>query len=97
MQDMQTATTLSDIRFIKDVAVGSVNPNIPFSDAEREAQVALLNRCLGEHPRGVIIGADIQIGRYMVGQHELTMQRTIYHVGFRRKPVWLEGLQGGHR
>lgn len=95
MYEKERALPLAEVRFVKEVSVGSVNPNLPFSDTEREAQVALLNRCLNEHPRGTIIGTDIHIGRYIVGQHELTMQRTVYHVGFRRKPVWLENEREG--
>lgn len=81
--------TLSDIRFVKDVVIGSINPNNPIADEAREEQVAVLNRCLEDYPKGVILGSDITIGRYMLGQHELTMQKTTYHIGFARKPVWL--------
>ena len=35
---------LEDLTYIKTVTVGSINPNLPFSDQERENQVALLNR-----------------------------------------------------
>lgn len=83
-------TELSEIRFIKMVTIGSVNPNNPLSEESRRAQVALLNRCLSDYPRGVIIGKDIAIGRYMIGEHELTMEKTTYHVGFSRRPAWEE-------
>jgi len=86
----QTKPDLSDFRYVKGVSVGSVNPNALLTDEGRDAQLALLNRCLNDHPRGVIIGKDIAIVRYMLGEHELTMQRTIYHVGFPRKPTWME-------
>ncbi len=82
-------STLSEVRFVKDVTVGSINPNNPISDAAREDQMIMLNRCLNDYPRGVILGSDITIGRYMLGQHELTMQKTTYHVGFARKPSWV--------
>lgn len=82
--------TLSDIRYIKLVPVGSVNPNNPLSDQSREQQVAILNRCLNDYPKGIIIGKDITIGRYMIGDHELTMEKITYHVGFERKPAWEE-------
>jgi len=84
----------SDFRYIKDVPVGSINPNTLLSDEGRASQMALLNRCLNDFPKGVIIGKDIAIGRYMIGEHELTMQRTVYHVGFPRKPAWLEEVSG---
>lgn len=83
-------TTLTDIHYIKLVPIGSVNPNNPLSDQSREAQVALLNRCLNDYPKGVIVGKDITVGRYLIGEHELTMEKITYHVGFTRKPAWEE-------
>ena len=83
---------LSDIRYVKMVTVGSVNPNHPLSEQAREAQTALLNRCLNDYPRGMIIGKDIAVGRYMIGEHERTMEKVTYHVGFSRKPLW-EGME----
>ena len=79
---------LTDIHYIKLVPVGSVIPNNPLSDQSRAEQVNLLNRCLNDYPKGVIIGKDITVGRYMLGEHELTMERITYHVGFVRKPSW---------
>lgn len=82
--------TLSDVRYIKLVAIGSINPNNPLSEQSKKAQVALLNRCLNDFPKGIILGKDISIGRYMLGEHELTMEKITYHVGFPRKPQWEE-------
>ena len=83
-------TSLTDIHYVKLVPIGSVNPNNPLSDQSREAQVALLNRCLNDYPKGIIVGKDITIGRYLIGDHELTMEKITYHVGFTRKPAWEE-------
>lgn len=85
-----TKTDVSEVRYVKTVSIGSVNPNALLSDEAKAAQTELLNRCLNDYPKGVIIGRDITIGRYMLGEHELSMQRTTYHVGFPRKPAWLE-------
>ena len=82
--------TLSDIRYVKLVPVGSINPNNPLSDQSKEEQVALLNRCLNDYPKGILIGKDVKVGRYMLGEHELTMEKVTYHVGFTRKPSWEE-------
>lgn len=79
-----------DIRFVELISVGSVNPNNPISDESIRKQTEKLNRCLNEYPKGIIIGKDITIGRYMIGAHELTMEKTTYHVGFPRKPLWLK-------
>lgn len=83
-------TALTDIHYVKLVSIGSVNPNNPLSDQSREAQLALLNQCLNDYPKGIIIGKDVTIGRYMIGEHELTMEKITYHVGFTRKPPWEE-------
>lgn len=84
----QEKTDLTEIKYVKLVTVGSVNPNNPLSDQSRQEQVNLLNRCLQEYPKGVIIGKDTTIGQYLIGNHELTMEKVTYHVGFPRKPVW---------
>ncbi len=88
-------TALTDIQYIKLVTVGSINPNNPLSEQSREEQAAILNRCLNDYPKGIIIGKDITIGRYMVGEHELTMEKVTYHVGFTRKPPWENEKQEG--
>lgn len=88
--DKREKAALTDIRYVKLVPVGSVNPNNPLSDQSKEEQAALLNRCLNDYPKGVIIGKDITVGRYMLGEHELTMEKVTYHIGFERKPPWLE-------
>ena len=82
--------TLTDIKYIKLVPVGSVNPNNPLSEESREVQAELLNRCLNDYPKGIIIGKDTTIGRYLIGEHELTMEKVTYHVGFPKKPAWEE-------
>ena len=93
--DKREKVSMADIRYIKLVSVGSVNPNSPVSDQSREEQAALLNRCLNDYPKGTILGKDITIGRYMLGEHELTMERTTCHIGFERKPVWEDEKKEG--
>ena len=77
------------IRYVKTVTIGSVNPNVPFSDQSREQQEQLLNRCLTDYPKGCIIGKDVTVGVFQMGEHSFTMEKTTYHVGFERKPGWL--------
>ncbi len=90
MTNRDEKLTLTDMKYIKLVPVGSVNPNNPLSEESRQEQAKLLNRCLHDYPKGVIIGKDTTIGRYMIGEHELTMEKVTYHVGFPRKPAWEE-------
>ncbi len=82
--------TFEDIHFVKIITIGSVNPNNPLSPQSKQAQADFLNKCLNECPKGIIIGKDITIGRYAIGEHELVMQQTTYHIGFQRKPIWLQ-------
>ena len=83
-------TSMEDTRYSRLVTIGSVNPNNPLSEQSRAEQAELLNRCLSDYPKGVIIGKDITIGRYQIGEHELVMEKITYHVGFTRKPPWEE-------
>lgn len=88
MGNREEKMTSADVKYIKLVPIGSVNPNNPLSDQSKEAQAALLNRCLNDYPKGVIIGKDTTVGRYVIGEHELVMEKVTYHVGFPRKPAW---------
>lgn len=86
-QSSKDKLNLADVAYVKAVTVGSINPNNPVSDRGLASQVEQLNRCLNTYPKGIIIGKDTSIGRYRLGDHELTMERTTYHIGFPRKPV----------
>lgn len=81
---------LADVTYVKRVSIGNINPNSPLNEEQQERQMALLNKCLNEYPKGKIIGKDISVGVFQVGDHQITLQRTTYHIGFLRKPVWLE-------
>lgn len=84
-----TDVALHQIRFIKKITVGTINPQAPFANEAHDQAITLLNRCLQERPRGYIIGRDVALATFQVGEHQLTMQQTTYHVGFERKPTWL--------
>lgn len=76
--------------YVKVVTVGSIHPNRPFSEEALQEQVQLLNRCLCGYPKGKIIGKNVSVGRFLVGGHEFYMERTSYHIGFVRKPAWMD-------
>lgn len=88
MTDKKEKLNLYDVGYVKLVTVGSINPNNPVSEESRKQQLDLLNRCLNDFPKGKIIGIDRSIGRYQVGEHELTMEKLTYHIGFNRRPLW---------
>jgi hypothetical protein len=80
---------LSEARYVKLVVIGGIDPNNPVSEEKHKQQVDELNKMLSGYPKGTIIGKDTAIGTYMIGEHELVMDRTTYHVGFPRKPEWI--------
>lgn len=82
---------LTDVHYVKLVSIGSVNATLPLSEDAKAQQVALLNRCLNQPPKGIIIGKDIAVGSYRIGEHEFTMEKVTYHIGFERKPSWENG------
>lgn len=88
MADKSEKLNLYDVGYVKLVPVGSINPNNPVSEESRAQQLELLNRCLNDFPKGKIIGIDRSIGCYQVGEHELTMEKMTYHIGFKRRPIW---------
>lgn len=81
---------IQDIMYVKLVTIGSINPHHPLSEQEKQKQVDELNRCLNESPKGRIIAFDRSVGQFIVGQHEFIMEKITYHVGFKRKPYWIE-------
>lgn len=81
--------SMVDVKFVKRIEIGSLNPNSAMSEEKKNEQMDQLNRCLTEYPKGKIIGKDIGFAVYQVGEHQITMQITTYHVGFSRRPHWL--------
>lgn len=80
---------LSAVRFVKRITVGNTNPANPDPEEETDKAMALLNRCLGETPRGVVLGVEKNFGLFNIGEHQVVLQWMVYHVGFPRKPLWL--------
>jgi hypothetical protein len=81
---------LSDIRFVKRISVGTSDPGHMLSDEEIQRAADLLNRCLTGTPRGTIIAIEKSFKILNVGEHQVVLQWIVYHVGFPRKPGWLE-------
>lgn len=81
---------LSAIRFVKRVTVGNDDPERMRDPAEAEQAVELLNRCLNEVPRGRIMGTEKNFSILNIGEHQVVVQSICYHVGFERKPLWLD-------
>ena len=81
---------LSDVTFVKRIVVGSNNPTDLQSEERVAESMALLNKCISSQPKGKIIGAEKSFAVLQIGEHNVVLQWTTYHVGFIRRPLWLE-------
>jgi hypothetical protein len=81
---------LTDVRYVKRIIVGNDNPEHMRSEAEIQKAADLLNRCLTDTPKGTIIGTEKNFMLLNIGEHQVVLQSVVYHVGFTRKPFWLE-------
>lgn len=81
---------MSDVTFLKRIVVGNDDPNHFREPEEVEKAVAYLNRCLTEAPKGRIVGSEKSFTVLQLGEHQVVLQWTVYHVGFKRKPLWME-------
>ena len=70
--------------------IGNTDPEKTVNEEDIEKQRQLLNRCLSDSPRGRIIGQEKNFYLLNIGEHQVVMQYIVYHVGFARRPVWLE-------
>lgn len=82
---MDNSFALSDIKHIKRITIGNIDPNNPMSDEKKDEQLNKLNDYLNGYPKGKIIGKDVSFGIFQIGEHQLTMQATTYHIGFTRE------------
>jgi hypothetical protein len=80
---------LTDVGFVKRIVVGNTDPEKLLSEEEIQKASDLLNRCLGESPRGRIIGVEKNFSLLNIGEHQMVLQCMVYHVGFARKPYWI--------
>lgn len=80
---------LTDVRFVKRIVIGSDNPAHIRTQAEVEAATQLLNQCLTGSPKGSIVGVEKSFALVQIGEHQVVLQWLAYHVGFARKPAWL--------
>jgi hypothetical protein len=81
---------LTDVGYVKRITVGSDDPNNLRSEEEVQKALDLLNTCLSSTPKGTILGIEKNFNVLNVGEHQVVLQCMVYHVGFPRKPYWLE-------
>ena len=86
----KTFFDVTDVRFVKRITVGNDSPENPKTQDEVQAASDLLNRCLVDYPNGKILALEKNFSILNIGEHQVVLQYIVYHVGFPRKPSWLE-------
>lgn len=81
---------ITEITYIKRIVIGNTSPENLQDDRVMEKQTAYLNRCLSEFPKGKIIGQEKGFNILRIGEHQVVMQYVVYHIGFKRKPSWID-------
>jgi hypothetical protein len=78
-----------ETKYIERVVVGPDRPDRLPSQSELQAQMDFVNRCLSEG-RGQLIGTEKGLVVVTNGDQQFVIQHTVYHIAFKRKPVWVE-------
>lgn len=81
---------LTDVRFVHRIVVGSQNGDSLPSEDEAQSAITLLNRCLTVAPKGRILGIEKTAKVLNIGEQQLVIETLAYHIGFPRKPAWLD-------
>ncbi|MDP2575288.1 hypothetical protein Q8W40_24035 [Vibrio penaeicida] len=80
---------ITEIGHIERVVVGTTDPgNIP-TESETNKQMAFVNRCLNDFPKGRIIGNERSFTVVRIGEHQVVLESIAYHIGFKKAPQWL--------
>lgn len=81
---------MTNMRFIKRIVVGNDNPQSMRTEAEVQQAMDLVNKCLSGTPRGYLLNVEKSFGLYNIGEHQIVLQYAVYHIGFDRKPMFLD-------
>lgn len=80
---------ISSVGYVKRIVIGNNNPEKATDERTIQKQIDLLNRCLTEYPKGKIIGIERNFFILNIGEQQVVMQYSVYHLGFKRKPNYL--------
>ncbi|WP_220487856.1 hypothetical protein [Shewanella sp. SR44-3] len=81
---------ITDVGYIERVVVGTTDPGQIPTEEETQAKLAIINRCLTEFPKGRIIGVERSFSVVRIGEHQVVLEAVVYHIGFKKPPMWLE-------
>ena len=80
---------ISSVGYVKRIVIGNNNPEKATDERTIQKQIDLLNIFLTEYPKGKIIGIERNFFILNIGEHQVVMQYSVYHLGFKRKPNYL--------
>lgn len=82
---------LTGVGFIKRISVGNLDVQAAAAEPGNEKAMDLLNRCLEDYPKGRIIGREMSFDVLTTkAGHQVVLEKVTYHVGFPRRPAWLD-------
>lgn len=82
---------LTGVGFVKRVSLGNLDVQAAAAEPGNEKAIDLLNRCLEDYPKGRIIGREMSFDVLTTKSgHQTVLEKVTYHVGFARRPSWLE-------
>jgi hypothetical protein len=92
---MSETFDIAEMRFIKRVVIGNTDPTNMKDESAIQKQMNYLNRCLQENPKGQIVGKEKGFHLVRIGEHQIALEYVAYHVGFKRKPIWMDEEESG--
>lgn len=81
---------ITDVGHIERIVVGSITPGEMPTEQDNQAKMNRINRCLSDFPKGRIIGVERSFSVVRVGEHQVVLEAVVYHIGFKKVPLWLE-------
>ena len=80
--------SIGEVSYIQRAVVGPTRTDRLPSQDEIDAQMDFVNRCLSEG-RGQLVGTEKGLVVIQGSDQQLIVQHTVYHIGFKRKPMWI--------
>ncbi|UAA39178.1 hypothetical protein KIH87_02085 [Paraneptunicella aestuarii] len=80
---------ITEVGHIERVVVGATTPDRIPEPSESKKQMAFVNRCLSEYPKGRIIGIERSFSVIRIGEHQVVLESVAYHIGFKKVPLWI--------
>lgn len=81
---------ITEVGHIERVVVGTTTPDQIPSEEDNKKQMAFVNRCLSDFPKGRIIGVERSFSVIRIGEHQVVLESVAYHIGFKKIPLWID-------